>query len=52
MFLLLFVCESQNKQTQDAERKQLMQLKDILKSALQSESKEVSHLQIIANYDW
>ncbi|XP_077077009.1 arf-GAP with SH3 domain, ANK repeat and PH domain-containing protein 2b isoform X1 [Siphateles boraxobius] len=29
-----------NKQTQDAERKQLMQLKDILKSALQSECKE------------
>ncbi|XP_026146759.1 arf-GAP with SH3 domain, ANK repeat and PH domain-containing protein 2b [Carassius auratus] len=29
-----------NKQTQDAERKQLMQLRDILKSALQSESKE------------
>uniref|UniRef100_A0A8C2GFB9 ArfGAP with SH3 domain, ankyrin repeat and PH domain 2b n=1 Tax=Cyprinus carpio TaxID=7962 RepID=A0A8C2GFB9_CYPCA len=29
-----------NKQTQDAERKQLMQLRDILKSALQSECKE------------
>ncbi|XP_052391014.1 arf-GAP with SH3 domain, ANK repeat and PH domain-containing protein 2 [Carassius gibelio] len=29
-----------NKQTQDTERKQLMQLRDILKSALQSESKE------------
>uniref|UniRef100_A0A672R5F2 Arf-GAP with SH3 domain, ANK repeat and PH domain-containing protein 2-like n=1 Tax=Sinocyclocheilus grahami TaxID=75366 RepID=A0A672R5F2_SINGR len=29
-----------NKQTQDTERKQLMQLRDILKSALQSECKE------------
>ncbi|XP_050994463.1 arf-GAP with SH3 domain, ANK repeat and PH domain-containing protein 2b [Labeo rohita] len=29
-----------NKQTQDAERKQLMQLRDVLKSALQSECKE------------
>ncbi|XP_051951895.1 arf-GAP with SH3 domain, ANK repeat and PH domain-containing protein 2b isoform X1 [Xyrauchen texanus] len=29
-----------NKQTQDVERKQLLQLRDILKSALQSESKE------------
>ncbi|KAA0708559.1 Arf-GAP with SH3 domain, ANK repeat and PH domain-containing protein 2 [Triplophysa tibetana] len=29
-----------NRQTQDSERKQLMQLKDVLKSALQSESKD------------
>lgn len=51
LFLLLFMCELQNKQTQDAERKQLMQLRDILKSALQSECKEVSHFQMIGNYD-
>ncbi|RXN16749.1 arf-GAP with SH3 ANK repeat and PH domain-containing 2-like protein [Labeo rohita] len=31
-----------NKQTQDAERKQLMQLRDVLKSALQSECKEAN----------
>uniref|UniRef100_A0A671NXX6 Arf-GAP with SH3 domain, ANK repeat and PH domain-containing protein 2-like n=1 Tax=Sinocyclocheilus anshuiensis TaxID=1608454 RepID=A0A671NXX6_9TELE len=40
LMFLLFVCELQNKQTQDTERKQLMQLRDILKSALQSEWKE------------
>ncbi|XP_051732413.1 LOW QUALITY PROTEIN: arf-GAP with SH3 domain, ANK repeat and PH domain-containing protein 2b [Ctenopharyngodon idella] len=39
-----------NKQTQDAERKQLMQLRDILKSALQSECKEDPQSKQSAGY--
>lgn len=37
------VCTPQIKQVQDEERKQLTQLRDVLKSALQVEQKEVTH---------
>lgn len=37
----LFFCGGQIKQTQDGERKQLTQLRDVLKASLQSEQKEV-----------
>lgn len=37
----------QIKQVQDEERKQLTQLRDVLKSALQVEQKEVTHTQFL-----
>ncbi|EGW09778.1 Arf-GAP with SH3 domain, ANK repeat and PH domain-containing protein 2 [Cricetulus griseus] len=42
---LCFVCSSKIKQAQDEERRQLIQLRDILKSALQVEQKEDSQLR-------
>ena len=41
--LSVCVCVPQIKQSQDGERKQLNQLRDVLKASLQAESKEVGN---------
>lgn len=44
-WMRLFFCGLQIKQMQDGERKQLTQLRDVLKASLQSEQREVSASQ-------
>uniref|UniRef100_A0AAY5EHS4 ArfGAP with SH3 domain, ankyrin repeat and PH domain 2b n=1 Tax=Electrophorus electricus TaxID=8005 RepID=A0AAY5EHS4_ELEEL len=49
-FLALFLAVCQIKQTQDGERKQLTQLRDIIKSSLQTEHKEDSQAKQNTGY--